>query len=259
MRVLGTRVDRLSRTQILERIRRLAASGRPHQIITANTLMLLAAERDAELQGVIEGAALVTAESSGLRLAGWRMRRPFPSVIPGIDLFVELCAAAAADRHPIFLLGARPGVAEAVARVLLNRFPGLAIAGTHHGYFQRPPHPTLPLEGGGTQGGGGSEEDSVIRRIRESGAVYCFVALTVPGQEKWIARHLQELKIPVVMGVGGSFDVLSGRLSRAPQWMQKAGLEWAYRFYQEPWRWTRIAQLPVFAWKILTATHNREQ
>ena len=81
----------------------------------------------------------------------------------------------------------------------------------------------------------------------------------MPAQEKWIARHLQELNVPVVMGVGGSFDVLSGKLARAPDVMRKMGIEWMYRLVQEPWRWRRIAQLPVFAWKVITEAKSEKR
>ena len=91
----------------------------------------------------------------------------------------------------------------------------------------------------------------MLNLIRQAKPSILFVGMGMPAQEKWIAKNLQALGIPVVMGVGGSFDVLSGKLKRAPAWMRRLGIEWLYRLAQEPWRWRRIAQLPVFAWRVL--------
>src|SRR5262249_30683137 len=151
---------------------------------------------------------------------------------PGIDFMLEICKAAEAGGHSIYLLGSAPGVAEQAKEKLHDMYPGLKIVGTGHGFFKP------------------SEEPSVIRRIHQKNPSRLFVVMGMPAQEKWIARHLTALGVPVVMGVGGSFDVLSGKLRRAPRWMRRVGIEWVYRFAQEPWRWRRIAQLPVFMWKV---------
>jgi N-acetylglucosaminyldiphosphoundecaprenol N-acetyl-beta-D-mannosaminyltransferase len=146
---------------------------------------------------------------------------------------LELCREAAENGRSVFLLGAAPSVADAAAQVLAGRYPGLKLAGAQHGYFKV------------------SEETDVIARIRRAAPDLLFVGMGMPAQEKWIAKNLQALGVPVVMGVGGSFDVLSGRVGRAPLWMRRAGVEWLYRLVREPWRWRRIAQLPVFAWKVI--------
>ena len=213
-------------------VRRSLDEPGPHHVITGNTLMLLDAEKDAELRVILDRAALVVPESSGIYWASKRLGQPLVEFVPGIDFMLALCALAAETRRPVYLLGAKPGVAEAAARMLQARFPGLSIIGTHHGYFST------------------AETPAVVERIRAAAPSFLFIAMSVPGQEKWIARHLAALHVPVVMGVGGSFDVLCGRLNRAPQWMRGLGIEWLYRLLQEPWRWRRIARLPVFAWKI---------
>jgi N-acetylglucosaminyldiphosphoundecaprenol N-acetyl-beta-D-mannosaminyltransferase len=228
-RVLGCRVDRVNLTETLQEVRFFLESGAPHQIVTANTLMILAAQNDAELRHVIENAALVVLESWGVRWAGRVRGSPLAEFIPGIDLMLALCEMA----PTAFLVGSAPGVAEEAARVLQGRFPGLSLVGTHHGYFSP------------------SETQAVIAHIHEARPSFLFVGMGMPAQEKWIAKNLAALGVPVVMGVGGSFDVLSGRLARAPAWMRSLGAEWAYRLVQEPWRWRRIAQLPVFMWKVL--------
>jgi N-acetylglucosaminyldiphosphoundecaprenol N-acetyl-beta-D-mannosaminyltransferase len=231
-RILRSRVDRLTFPQTLERIRDLVASGAPHQVITVNTLMLLAAENDAELMRLIENASLAVPESWGISWASRRLGQPLDHYIPGIDLLLALCRICAQEGQRIFLLGGRPGIAQKAADALIEQFPGLRIAGTQHGYF------TL------------AEEPQVLSAIKQARPAFLFVGMSVPSQEKWIQRHRVELKVPVSMGVGGSFDVLSGQLKRAPLWMRRMGIEWVYRTLQEPWRLKRIKGLPVFMWHV---------
>jgi len=233
IRILGSRVDQVSFSAALECIESFLKSSSSHHVVTANTLMCLSAEQDLELRAIIDRASLVVPESWGIGWASRRLGHTLPRFTPGIDLLNALCQWAVEDRRSVYLLGAKPGVAEQAAAALKYRFEGLKIAGTHHGYFRA------------------AEETDILAAIRQASPTFLFVGMTVPGQEKWIARHLKELQVPVVMGVGGSFDVLSGRLRRAPSWMRKAGMEWMYRLIQEPWRWRRIAQLPIFAWKIM--------
>lgn len=233
LRLLGSRIDRVSFREALDRIDTLSVIPGAHQIITGNTLMLLAAEKDAELRAALDAAALVVPESSGVQWASRWIKAPLKEIIPGIDLFVALCHLARDRRRSVFLLGARPGIADEAARMLKGLVPGLDISGTYHGYFSQ------------------KEATAVLLAIREAKPTYLFVALAVPQQEKWIHRHLDALAVPVVMGVGGSFDVLSGHLKRAPEWMRRRGIEWLFRLAQEPWRWKRIAELPKFVWKIV--------
>jgi N-acetylglucosaminyldiphosphoundecaprenol N-acetyl-beta-D-mannosaminyltransferase len=232
-RLLGSRIDRLTSDEAREIVRGLAVSDQPHHIVTANTLMILEAEKDTELRRILETAAVVVPESWGVLWASRRVGSPLAEFVPGIDLLLALCREAAQERQRVYLLGAKPGVAEAAANVLAEQFPGLTIVGARDGYFTP------------------QEEQEVIRSIREAHPHYLFVGLSVPAQEKWIARHLRSLDVPVVMGVGGSFDVLAGRLKRAPVWMRRLGLEWVYRTLQEPWRLQRIKNLPVFMRRVL--------
>jgi N-acetylglucosaminyldiphosphoundecaprenol N-acetyl-beta-D-mannosaminyltransferase len=122
----------------------------------------------------------------------------------------------------MFLLGARPGVAEGVRKWVLERFPLLDVCGVQHGYY------------------GPQEEQGIIRQIRDSGANLVLVAFGAPKQDLWICDHLQEMGANVAIGVGGLFDFYSGRIPRAPLWMRKMGMEWVYRLVQEPGRlWKR--------------------
>jgi len=240
-RILRSRVDRLTFSQTLQRIRDFIVSGTPHHVVTANTLMLLEAERDSELKELLENASLVVPESWGLSWASRRIGQPLDQFIPGIDLLEALCRLSAEASHGIFLLGAKPGVVERAAESLKSQYPALRVVGMRHGYFSK------------------TEEPEVIAQIRQARPTFLFVGMSVPSQEKWIRRHLSALQVPVAMGVGGSFDVLSGQLKRAPPWMRRLGIEWVFRTLQEPWRLTRIKGLPVFMWHVLQENRNAKR
>jgi N-acetylglucosaminyldiphosphoundecaprenol N-acetyl-beta-D-mannosaminyltransferase len=233
LKILGSRIDYLTCDEALKQIEVFLRSAVPHHVITGNTLMLLAAQEDPALRRILDEAALVVPESSGILWASRMMNAPLREFTPGIDLMMAICRMAAERGHPAFFLGGAPGVAEAAGHLLQNRFPFFELAGTHHGYFKP------------------DEEPAILEKIRKAKPTLLFVGMGMPVQEKWIAAHLQSMGVPVVMGVGGSFDVLSGKLRRAPPLMRRAGIEWLYRLTQEPWRWRRIAQLPMFAWKVL--------
>jgi N-acetylglucosaminyldiphosphoundecaprenol N-acetyl-beta-D-mannosaminyltransferase len=236
IQILSCRVDQLTLSDAVEWIKSFLADGRPHQVVTANPLMLLETQEDPLLAEVFQHASLVVPESAGVVWASQQLGTPLDMIVPGIDLLDALCKLARDQNKSIFLLGAEPNVAEAAAVTLSARYAGLRIIGTQHGYFSR------------------TEETAIVARIHELAPDFLFVGMNVPQQERWIYRHLQALNVPVVMGVGGSFDVLSGRLRRAPHWMRELGLEWLFRTLQEPKRLSRIARLPVFVWKVLT--HN---
>lgn len=216
----------------LQRVREFIAEGGPHLIVTSNATALIQAQEDPELRSIINQADLVTPDGAGVLWSAKVLGLPLLERVSGIDLMQELCRLAAQEGYRVFLLGAAPGVAEEAARRLQERFPGLQVAGTHHGYF------------------GPEEEEEVLERIREAQPDILFVAFGIPKQEKWIWRHRERLQVPVCLGVGGSFDVLSGRIPRAPLWMQRWGLEWLWRVWKEPRRLPRLAALPRFVWEV---------
>jgi N-acetylglucosaminyldiphosphoundecaprenol N-acetyl-beta-D-mannosaminyltransferase len=237
LRILNSRVDVVTFSEALDRAETLVRSGEPHHVVTANTLMLLGGETDPALRRILEHASLVIPESWGVAWASRRVRQPLREFIPGIDFMTALCARAARNGWSVFLLGAQPGVAERAGEALRARYPGLRIAGTQDGYFTP------------------SQLPEILSRIQAARPELLFVGMNMPAQEKWIATHLPQLS-GLCMGVGGSFDVLSGRLKRAPLWMRRLGIEWVYRTLQQPWRFQRIKGLPVFMWRVLTANRT---
>lgn len=209
-------------------IQELFQRPRPTHIVTFNALMFMQAVKEPRYAAILSGAGIAVCDSIGVAWAIKFLSGITPRRLPGIDLLHLICREAASAGKTVFLLGAQPGIAEAAARRLQEQYPGLKIAGTHHGYFNR------------------DDDDRVINAISLSHADILFVAMAIPSQEQWIYQHLQDLSARVVMGVGGSFDVIAGRLKRAPRWMQRWGIEWLFRVLQQPWRSIRIARLALF-------------
>lgn len=231
--ILGVKIHRVDMPGTLDLIREFIASGKPHLIVTADASGLVMAQSDDELKQIINEADLVTPDSAGLLLASKILGDPLEVRVSGVDISRELCRIAAEDGFGVFLFGAAPGVADEAACKLKEQYPGLNIAGTRNGFF--------------------SDEDSpeIARQIRESGAKALLVALGIPKQEKWIRENMDQLGVCVAMGVGGTLDVFSGRAKRAPEWMQRHGLEWLYRLAQNPKKLSKVATLPRFLAMVL--------
>ena len=202
----------------------------PVQVSFANAHCVNVAAADPEYMRILHETPFVFPDGIGVkigaRLAGVRLQ----ANVNGTDLFPLLCQAMEREERAVYLLGARPGVVEKVRARLARDYPGLRLAGFHHGYFTP------------------QEEPALIDEIASSGADVLFVAMGVPVQEKWIARHRDRLGVRVAIGVGALFDFYSRQMPRAPRWMRKYGLEWLYRLYREPRRmWNRyVVGNPVF-------------
>lgn len=224
--LLGVRVHRVTMDDAVAWIETLLVTSGSHQVTTLNAAMLGLAAREAMFRRAVNQSALTTADGMGTLLVGRLLGVHFPERVAGVELVDRLCRRCAGSGHRVFFLGASPGVAAAAAATLQQRHPGLAVAGSHHGYF-RP-----------------AEEAGLIDLIREAGTHLLFVALGSPRQELWLAAHLSATGARVGIGVGGSFDVYAGRVRRAPVWIRAAGLEWSYRLAQEPRRWRVAAALP---------------
>jgi len=231
--LLGAPVDAVTLNEAVERVAAFVREGGVHQVVTLNPEYLYRALREPHLLDIVRRAALVTADGVGIVWAARVLGRPVPERVTGIDLLLALAARAAREGWRVFLCGALPGVAEAAAAGLAARFPGIRVVGTHHGYFAP------------------EEEPALVERIRAARPDILFVALGAPKQEAWIARNLATLQVPVAMGVGGSFDVLAGRVKRAPAYLRRLHLEWLGRLVYEPRRWRRMLVLPKFVGMVL--------
>ena len=231
--LLGVKIHAVDMATTLDTAKGWIAQGGPHQIVTADASAVVLAQDDDEFREIINRADLVTPDGAGILLGAKWLHMPLECRVSGVDIAKNLCRMAAEDGFSVFLLGAAPGIAERAAENLKSEFPSLEIAGTQHGYFQP------------------SEEAGIVERIRESGAKVLLVALGFPKQEKFIRKHFEELGVCVAIGVGGSLDVFSGAVRRAPEWMQQHGLEWAYRLAQNPRKISKVMTLPRFICLVL--------
>jgi N-acetylglucosaminyldiphosphoundecaprenol N-acetyl-beta-D-mannosaminyltransferase len=174
-----------------------------------------------DLRGINERAAFILADGKPLVWASRMQGSPLPERVAGSDLIFHLCEEAAREGFRVFLLGGPPGVAEEASRRLVDRYPGLRIVGTECPPFRQP----TP-----------EEEEALVDRIRAARPDLLFVAFGQPKGERWIVRHLDRLGVPVSVQIGASLDFAAGRVRRAPRWMQRTGLEWAFRLWLEPRR-----------------------
>lgn len=230
---MGAAIDPLTLGQTVDRVAEMVTRGGTHQVVTLNPEYLFRAQKKRHLLDIVREASLSTPDGVGILLAARVSGFKLPERVTGIDLMLALCKRAAAEGWRVFLLGGKPGVAEEAACRLTVLFPGLVVAGTHHGYFT------------------GGEEMAVLEKIKAANPQILFAGLGAPKQEEWIYKHKSLLGVPVAVGVGGSFDVLSGRVKRAPAWMRRLGIEWLGRLIYEPRRWRRMLVLPLFALMVL--------
>lgn len=229
----GVTVDNYSLDYALGRVGAwIAAQDAARMIVTPDALASLRSRRDKKYCRIVDKAALVLPDGSGLTWALRFLGTPVQEQIPGVEFMEHLCRQAASHGWPVYFLGGKPGIAKKAAAKISEKYPGLIISGYRDGYFPS------------------SESDNICREIRNAGSALLFVALGVPKQEYWLSENLPQLGSVVGMGVGGSFDIHSGTLKRAPLRWRKLKLEWFYRMAQEPARWKRVAQLPAFVWLV---------
>jgi N-acetylglucosaminyldiphosphoundecaprenol N-acetyl-beta-D-mannosaminyltransferase len=196
----------------------LIEAGEPVQHVAVNVAKIVALRDDPRLAEIVERCEVVSVDGQPLVWASRLLRDPLPERVAGIDLMHRLLALAEERGYRVFVLGARQDVLETAVARLRERHPRLDVAGYHHGYFSD------------------AEEDEVCDAIRAAAPHILLVAMSSPRKEEWLSRHAERLGVPFSMGVGGSIDVVAGVTRRAPRWMQRAGLEWFYRFAQEPLR-----------------------
>jgi len=219
-RLFGFNLIRAARRDVARDIVASARIGKRSTIQFLNAHCINLARQDPAYREALAKADYLLPDGSGLAIAARMAGVELGENLNGTDLFPEICREAAAAGQSIFLLGARPGVAARAGHLMCASLPGLKLAGTQHGYWDR------------------AEEDRIVDLINRSGADILFVGMGVPIQEKWIARLRQRLAAKVVLGVGGLFDYYSGAIPRAPAVMRAAGCEWVWRLMQEPRRLT---------------------
>ncbi len=231
--ILGCRLGGLDASEAPEAILHLAREGGAAQVVGLGAEMVVLAQRDAAFRAVVNACALSLCDTIGLLAVARRRGIPLHDRVTGVELLDHLCKRAAKEEIPVFLLGSAEGVAADAAAILEVRFPGLIIAGTRNGFFSA------------------DEDEAVVQAIRASGARLLFAGLGSPRQEMWLSQHLRATGCGAGIGVGGSFDIVSGRVRRAPLLWRRLGLEWLYRLLREPRRFRRQLALPYFVWLIV--------
>ena len=219
--MMGCQIDNLTMEETLQKVEGFIQSGHPHQHVVVNVDKLVKAERDAELRRIINDCALINADGMPVVWASRLLGKPLKERVAGVDLFEALMRRSADKQWRVYLLGAREEVVSEVKRLYELKYPGLTVAGYRNGYWSA------------------EEEPGVVAQSTEARADLLFVAISSPKKEHFLGQYQGQMKIPFAMGVGGTFDVAVGRVKRAPVWMQKSGLEWFYRFLQEPRRMFR--------------------
>jgi len=220
--------------EALERLEHFVEEGGLHLVATVNPEFVMRAQSDTEFARVLASAQLCLADGSGVVWAARRQGCRLPGPVAGVDLVEPIAAMCARRGFRLFLLGAMPGVADELAAKLRAAHPELAVSGHSGG-------PDL------------SHDAQTLRLIQKHRADVLLVAYGAPAQEMWIDRLRDRLPVAIAIGVGGAFDYMTGRVPRAPAWMRRAGMEWLHRLARQPWRIRRMAVLPAYAIKVLSA------
>lgn len=239
IRILGIRFARTNIEDALKVVEELIADGRKSQVCVTNAYSLILMQKDKKFKDITDSAGLVVADGKPLIWISKLYGEPIPERVAGSDLVYGLSKKSSEKRYKLFFLGSNPTTLGKMVKNLEKMFPFLQIAGVYS-----PPFKKQFSE---------RKNEKMIALINKARPDVLFVGLGAPKQEKWIWEHESELEVPVLIGVGAAFDFVAGTVKRAPKWMQKYGLEWFFRFCQEPRRlWKRyLVGNPIFLWLVV--------
>lgn len=223
--ILGIGFDDLTRQEAARRGRQLLEEDRFHYVVTPNPEFILAAGQDEEFRNILNGADLVLADGVGVVYSAKILGTPLKERVPGIEFAQDMLACLDEMGGRLYLLGAKPGVAQEAGSRILEKYPNIVLCGTQDGYFK--------------------DEEAALLKVAAARPDLLFVCLGAPKQEKWMARWGKHTGARLAIGLGGALDVFAGKVERAPESWQKLGLEWAYRLKKEPQRAGRMAKLPL--------------
>lgn len=231
--VLGVQIDSLTFEETVSKIETFIAGNEPCMVVTADAAGIVQSQSDPELRKIYEEADLVTPDSIGVLWAAKRNGHPLPARVSGVDLAERLCALSADKGYRIYFLGSSPGVAELAAEKMRLKYPGCNIVGARHGFFP-------------------ADDDLVVaEEVAAAKPDILLVAMGIPRQEKFIRKTQGVINSKVSMGVGGTLDVFSGTVKRAPKLIQKMKMEWLWRTLSNPKKIAKAKNLPIFAWRVI--------
>ncbi|MEL7647945.1 MAG: WecB/TagA/CpsF family glycosyltransferase [Sedimentibacter sp.] len=217
-KLFNTYVDALSFDETIKEVEDIIVEKKPTQHVVINASKINLMQQDDKLTEIVNSCPLINADGASIIWAAKKLGIPVVERVTGIDLFTKLVEISDKKGYRIFLFGAKEEVVTKVKSIFENKYKNIKIVGYRNGYFTE------------------VDEFEIVQQIAASEADIMFVAFSSPKKEYWINKYLNEMNVPFVMGVGGSFDVVAGVTDRAPKWMQEHGLEWFYRFIQEPKR-----------------------
>jgi len=231
--ILGYPIQNVTMDEAIEEFRTMIVGDKLSVVVTANPEILYAACSNEPLTEAIKDSDLVFADGIALLTISKVLKTPFKERVAGIDFAYRACKECAKMGKSVFLLGGKEGVAKKASENLEKEIPGLKIAGTHNGYFKQ------------------DQDEEIVKLVNDSNADFLCVAMGFPRQELFLHDNRYKLKAKVGVGIGGSLDVWSGNVKRAPGIYQKLGIEWLYRLICEPQRFSRMAKIPVFMLKAI--------
>lgn len=229
--VMGVRFDNVTMTEALDKAAEMLQSEGADYVVTPNSEIVYEAMASKELEDLLNSASLVLPDGAGVVLGAKILGTPLKEKVAGVEFADGVLGILAETGGSVYLLGSKPGVAELAAEKMLQKHPGLTVAGMADGYFK--------------------DEAAVIAKINEAKPDVLFVCLGAPKQERFMVNHRAELQVKLMAGLGGSLDSFAGTVKRAPRWMIKLSLEWFYRLLKEPWRFKRMLRLPKFLWAVV--------
>ena len=240
LNILGINVDKVTKREALERFAGFMNGDGQNLIVTPNPEIILDAEKDPQITALINNAAMAIPDGMSLVIASKQLGQPLEERVTGIDFTHAALEWCAANGKTVYFFGSKPGVAEKAAENMMAEIPGLKIVGARDGYFKA------------------EEEEDIARSIGETGAEFLCLALGAPKQEKFADKYRALLKYKAAIGIGGSLDVWSGTLQRAPEFYCRHNIEWLYRLIQEPKRFKRMARIPMLFIKVMFSKKQEE-
>lgn len=241
IKILGVRINNIDMNQTLDYVHDYLESEKLEYIFTPNPEIVMRANRDEEFKAILNSASLNLCDGIGLMIASKLKKKPLKTRVTGYDTSIKILEIMNEKRLSLFLLGAKPGIAEKAIEKINADYPNIVIAGYNNGYFK------------GSHNGNAScnEEENLIKKINDSKADVLFVGMGAGYQEKFIYYNRDKLKIKLAIANGGVIDVLAGNVKVAPQFIRKIGFEWLYRLIKEPKRFKRQLDIPKFLMKII--------
>ncbi len=231
--ILNVQFDAITMAEAVSKVMTFAGDSKSHMVFTPNPEIVMEARKDESLLKILNSASMVTPDGIGIVLASRLNKVKIKNRVTGYELVQCLFEKAKGTEHTFYFLGGGKGIPQLAKEKMEAKYGGLKIIGVHDGYFDK------------------NEEKLILEEINRLKPTFLLVGLGAPKQEKWIFENLSQLPVRVGIGVGGSFDVMSGKLKRAPVIFQRMGLEWFYRLLKEPWRFKRMLRLPLFALTVI--------